>query len=195
MFFPSLLLLKPNSMIRKQRFPVHACNNYGWADLLKLIWVSHLSSQDADAVILAVADEEGAVLVHEDAVRAGHLAGERVAVGAVALFAGASDDFEIAGLRVHAADRVVLHVGDEKVAGAVEANLVRQVKRRLQRRTAIARLALSPTTSFLFLLLGGATRSTFSVSPASPSSRSRRTPSSARRSPPVRECRPGCRAR
>ncbi len=69
---------------------------------------------------LAVADEDAAVFVDEDAVEACHFALERVAVGSVAFFAGAGDEFEVAGFGVDHSDGMAFGVGEEDVSVGVD---------------------------------------------------------------------------
>src|SRR5258708_6601548 len=64
-------------------------------------------SPHTHAVVLAVADVNGAVFVHEDAVRAGELAIARVAaIGAVSARSIADEDLNGAFLRVEVTDRM-----------------------------------------------------------------------------------------
>src|SRR5260370_491952 len=97
-----------------------------------------LPPQHAHAVRLAVAGVNRAVRVDENAVQARHLAGQRVAVGPVAFFAGAGDEFEIARLRVDHSYRVAFGVGEPGVAGGVDGDPFRTFERRQLRGSAVA---------------------------------------------------------
>ena len=77
-------------------------------------------AEDADFVGLAVADVDAAVFVGVDAVGAGHFAFEGVGGGAVAFFAGAGDEFDVAGFGVDHADGVAFAVGEPDVALCVD---------------------------------------------------------------------------
>ena len=68
----------------------------------------------------AVADIDAAVFVGVDAVGAGHFAFEGVGGGAVAFFAGAGDEFDVAGFGVDHADGVAFAVGEPDVALCVD---------------------------------------------------------------------------
>ena len=93
---------------------------------------------------LAVADEHAAILVHPQAVQPRELALERVAVRAVALGAGAGDEFERAALHVHHADAVALGVGEIHVAIGRDGDALRAGQRRLLRRASVAGKTLLP---------------------------------------------------
>lgn len=68
----------------------------------------------------AVADEDAAVFVDEDAVESRHFALERVAIGAVAFFTGAGDQFEVTGFGVDHSDGMAFGVGEEDVSVRVD---------------------------------------------------------------------------
>src|SRR5688500_16420583 len=107
--------------------------------IIPLGWITprFMSGNSADAVIFAVADEEGAVGIDPDAVRAGQPAGGGRAVGAVALLAGADDELETPGLRVDLPDGVAFGVDEEDVAGGPDRDALGARERRLPRRAAV----------------------------------------------------------
>jgi hypothetical protein len=70
----------------------------------------------------AVADVDATVFVGVDAVGAGHFAFEGVGGGAVAFFAGAGDEFDVAGFGVDHADGVAFAVGEPNVACGVDSD-------------------------------------------------------------------------
>ena len=96
-------------------------------------------------MIADVADEEIARRIELDAVRLLEGCFPRgAAVAAVAGLARAREGRDDAGFQRDFAHGVVAHVHDVEVAGLVEADFVREVERGLQRRPAIAGVALLP---------------------------------------------------
>jgi len=74
------------------------------------------SSDHAHSMRFAVADEDCAVGVYKDAMRAGHFAFERVAIGAIALVASAGDEIKFAGLKIDHTDGVAFGVGEVDIS-------------------------------------------------------------------------------
>src|SRR5690349_18463739 len=89
-------------------------------------------------MILRVADEDGAVGVNEDAVRAGEAAFERVALRPVPFLPGSCDQLDGAAGGVDRADRVALGVGEIDAAIGPDAEALGPRERRGQRRPAVA---------------------------------------------------------
>lgn len=77
----------------------------------------------------AIADEDGAIGIAEDTMRAGHFAAEGIAIGAIALLIEPGDEFEVAGFRVHHADGMAFAVGEPRVAFGVDGDAFRAAER------------------------------------------------------------------
>jgi len=87
------------------------------------------SIKDAQAMILAVADDERA-LMRADPVRPGHAALPRIAVRTVAALACAEDRVDHAGLEIDTANAVVLGVGNDEAPIGRVGDALRPVERR-----------------------------------------------------------------
>jgi hypothetical protein len=99
--------------------------------------------QPPDALVPDVANEQRAVAVEDDAVRLAQLGFDtRSAIAAESCDAGAGDRGDDLCLAIHLSDDVVVPFCDVQVARAVELDLVRHVQRRLDRRSAVARIPL-----------------------------------------------------
>src|SRR5260370_11873880 len=113
----------------------------------KCDWSSDVCSSDLldleYAVVAAVGDEDRAGGVDRDAVRLGQfrLLG-RAVQSRTSLLAGARDEFDLAVLRQVFADQMILGVGDEHVAVAIDAQVLGAVERRVLGRAAVAGRAL-----------------------------------------------------
>ena len=93
---------------------------------------------DPQAMVLAVANEHGAVLINEDAVGTGKLAVEWVAaIGPIALLAVAHEDFDHALFDIKVADGVRLCISEIDIAFRIQANGFWTSERCLKRRAAI----------------------------------------------------------
>lgn len=90
--------------------------------LLRLISISKCAdslSPHTHTMRLAVADEDGVVLIHEDTMGPGNLAVHRVvAIGAVAFLDIADEDFEGAHYHIEVTDGMRLGVGEIDIAHA-----------------------------------------------------------------------------
>src|SRR5690606_3397977 len=96
-----------------------------------------------DAVVVGVADEDGAVGADGDSMRAVELRpGRRAAVAAAPGLAAAGDGLDPAGVEVEAADDVVLGVDDQDCL-PVDRHLLRPVEGGLGRRAAVAGVPLA----------------------------------------------------
>ena len=100
-----------------------------------------------DSQIPDIADEQPALRVECDAVRlAEKRAGRRSAIAGEPRDAGAGHRGDDLCTGIHTPHDVILHLAEEKVSVAVEADFVRLVERRRERGPSVSRIALLPAT-------------------------------------------------
>ena len=115
-------------------------------DSAAAVFDADLRPQHPDTMVFAISDENGAVLVHENAMRPRELAGARIAIGAVAFCAGAGDEFDRAA-SIDPADCVILGIREINRAVRPDAHAFGSGERRLERRAAVTNEALLSVAS------------------------------------------------
>lgn len=86
----------------------------------------------------AIANENGAICIHKDAMRTGHGALQGIAVTPVAFLTSACDEVDRACGRLHHADRVAFAIRQPGIARGIEGDAFGTAEGGFSRRSAMA---------------------------------------------------------